>query len=129
MNKKQILLLYLFSAFVVSSFGIANVMASNSTGTLNQADQFQKRFGITLTPEQKTQMETKQKEVDTKRSEELAKWQSMTLDVWKQQEIAKINSTTQEQFDKTKERQINMLKNGKGNMGEFRGEKLDKPAE
>jgi hypothetical protein len=43
----------------------------------------------------------------------------MTLDSWKQQEINRINSTTQEEFDKIKERNINMLKNGKGSMGRF----------
>jgi hypothetical protein len=126
MNKKQILLLSLFSAFIISSFGIASAMASNNG--INQINQFQKRTGITLTPEQKIQIETKQKEAETKRAEELNKWQTMTIDSWKTQEIQRINNTTQEQFDKMKERQINMFKNGKGNMGEFR-EGFNKPAE
>jgi len=131
--KKQTLLLSLFAALVISSFGVVNVMASENTGTLNKIDHFQKMFGITLTDEQKTQLENKQKEQDTKRAEELAKWQSMTLDTWKTQEIARINAITQDQFDKMKEQHINMLKNGKGGMGgEFNGGmklRLDKPAE
>ena len=126
MNKKQILLFSVLSAFIISGFGIASVMASgNTTGVLNQIQEIQKRFGITLTEDQKVQMEAKQKETEIKRSEELSKWQSMTLETWKQQEIDKINSTTQDQFDKMKERQVNMLKNGKEFTGEFKNkEKL-----
>jgi hypothetical protein len=129
MNKKQTLFLSLFSALVISSFGIMSAMAANSTSVSNQVDNFQKRFGITLTDEQKTQMQTKQTEAETKRAEELTKWQTMTLDAWKQQEILRINSTTQEQFDKMKDQHVNMLKNGKGGGmgGEFR-KGLDKPA-
>ncbi|MFA5714463.1 MAG: hypothetical protein WC998_01820 [Candidatus Paceibacterota bacterium] len=122
MNKKQILLLSIFSALIISGFGFVSVMASSGTGTagvLNKVQEIQKRLGITLTPEQQTQIDAKQKEMETKRADELTKWQSMTLDLWKQQEISKINSTTQEQFDKIKERNINMFKNGKGFMGRF----------
>jgi len=128
MNKKQILLFSVLSVFIISGFGIASVTASgNTTGALNQIQEIQKRLGITLTEDQKVQMEAKQKEMETKRSEELSKWQSMTLETWKQQEIDKINATTQDQFDKMKERQVNMLKNGKGFMGEFKNR--EKPAE
>ena len=126
--KKQTLLLSLFAALVISGFGVVSAMASENTGALNKADHFQKMFGITLTEEQKAQVEAKQKEAETKRSEELAKWQSMTLDSWKAQEIAKLNATTQDQFDKMKEQHVNMLKNGKGSMGQF-GERFNKPAE
>ena len=108
------------SALAASSETIANVP--------NKVQQFQERFGITLTDEQKAQIAAKETEAETKRAEELAKWESMTLDSWKQQEIARINATTQDQFDKMKERQVNMLKNGKGNMGEFK-ERGEKPAE
>lgn len=127
MNKKQTLLLSIFSALIISGFGFVSVMASSATGTpgvLNKVQEIQKRLGITLTPEQQTQIDAKQKEVETKRADELTKWQSMTLDLWKQQEISKINSTTQEQFDKIKERNINMFKNGRGFMG-----RLDKGME
>lgn len=127
MNKKQILLFSVISAFIISGFGIMSVMASENAVLPSQADRFQKMFGITLTDEQKTQMEAKQKEAETKRSEELSKWQLMTLENWKQQETDRINSTTQDQFDKIKERQVNMLKNGKGFMGEFKNR--EKPAE
>lgn len=122
MNKKQILLLSIFSALIISGFGFVSVMASSSgvgMGVLDRVQDIQKRLGITLTSEQQAQIETKQKEMETQRADELAKWQSMTLDSWKQQEINRINSTTQEEFDKIKERNINMLKNGKGSMGRF----------
>jgi hypothetical protein len=52
----------------------------------------------------------------------------MTLESWKQQEIARINSLTQEQFDKMKENRVNMLKNGKGGMGMFKI-RMERPAE
>lgn len=125
MNKK-ILILSLFAAFIISSFSIANVFASESNSPV---DRIQKMFGITLTDQQKTQLESKQKEQDAKRAEELSKWQSMTLDAWKAQEIERINAITQDQFDKMKEQHINMLQNGKGGMGrEFHG-MSDRPAE
>jgi hypothetical protein len=128
MNKKQLLMLSAVSALIVSGFGVVSVFASNSTGVSNQIQEFQNRFGITLTDDQKTQMQTKQTEMETKRAEELVKWQSMDLATWKQQQIDKINATTQAEFDKTKERQVNTLKNGKGfGPGLERG--MDKPAE
>ncbi len=94
----------------------------------NLMDKFQERFGITLTDEQKAQIQTKQQEMETKRSEELAKWQSMTLEEWKTQEIQRINSVTQEEFDKMKEQRTKMLQNN----GEHRGGRfgpMEGPAE
>jgi len=126
MNKKQIFLFSIFSALIISGFGIASVMASSAgtltagtTGIQNMTQELQKRFGITLTPDQQAQVDAKQKEMATNKANELAKWQSMTLDTWKQQEIAKINSTTQAQFDSMKTKQVNMLQNGKGFRGGF----------
>ena len=124
--KKQTLLLSLFAAIIVSSFGVASAMASENN---NPSDRIQKMFGITLTDDQKTQLEARQKDQDLKRAEELAKWESMTFDAWKTQEIARINAITQDQFDKMKEQHVNMLKNGKGGMGFQKGFKFDKPAE
>lgn len=131
MNKKQVLIFSVLSALIVSGFGVASALAASSgivANAGNRVDQLESRYGITLTDEQKTQIETKEKESETKRAEELTKWENMTLDTWKQQEIAKINATTQDQFDKMKERQVNMLKNGKGGMGEFK-DRMEKPAE
>ncbi|GMX58495.1 MAG: hypothetical protein MCSN_1490 [Candidatus Microsyncoccus archaeolyticus] len=123
MNKK-LLALSIFSVLTFCAFGIANVMASET----NLMDKFQERFGITLTDEQKAQIQTKQQEMETKRSEELAKWQSMTLEEWKTQEIQRINSVTQEEFDKMKEQRTKMLQNN----GEHRGGRfgpMEGPAE
>jgi len=128
MNKKQLIVFSVLSTLIVSSFGIMSALAASSETIANKATQFEKRYGITLTDEQKTQIEAKETEATTKRTAELTKWENMTLDAWKQQEIERINATTQDQFDKMKERQVNMLKNGKGNMGEFRG-MGEKPAE
>jgi len=131
MNKKQVLVFSVLSALIISGFGIASALAASSgiiANASNKVEQFEERFGITLTDEQKTQIAAKETEAETKRAAELTKWENMTLDSWKQQEIARINATTQDQFDKMKERQVNMLKNGKGFMGEFRGMK-EKPAE
>jgi len=131
MNKKQIVIFSIFSALIISGFGIASVMAA-SAGTTNtnltKTEQFQKMFGITLTPEQQTQIDAKQKEMETKKADELAKWQAMTLDSWKQQETAKINATTQAQFDAIKQRTVNMLQNTNGHMGRF-DKGAEKPAE
>jgi len=131
MNKKQVLVFSLLSALIVSGFGVASALAASSGIVSNhqdRANQFEERFGITLTDEQKAQVQAKESERETKRAAELSKWESMTLDDWKQQEIDKINATTQDQFDKMKERRVNMLKNGKGFMGEFKGMR-EKPAE
>ncbi|MFA5085983.1 MAG: hypothetical protein WC468_00070 [Candidatus Paceibacterota bacterium] len=131
MQKKKLIIFSILSALIVSGFGLATAMAASSgiaSNALNQADQLEKRYGITLTEEQKTQVQAKETEMESKRAEELAKWQNMTLDSWKQQEIERINATTQEQFDKMKEQHVNMLKNGKGGMGMF-GPKTEKPAE
>jgi hypothetical protein len=123
MNKK-LLAVSIFSALVISTFGIANVMACGTS----QIENFQKKFGITLTEEQRAQIETKKQEMETKRTEELAKWQSMTLDQWKQQEIAKINATTQAEFDKIKEQRVKMLENNGWHKGGKFGN-INKPAE
>jgi hypothetical protein len=128
MNKRQIFLLSTISALIVSGFGIASVFAANSTSVSNHVQDFQNRFGITLTDEQKTQMQTKQTEMETKRAAELTSWESMTLTTWKQQQIDKINATTQEEFDKIKEQRVNMLKNGKG-FGPGLERRMEKPAE
>jgi Zn-dependent M16 (insulinase) family peptidase len=131
MNKRQVLVFSLLSALIVSGFGIVNALAASS-GTNNSVDkaaQLEERYGITLTDEQKTQIEAKEQEQETKKAEELAKWENMTLDTWKAQEIERINATTQEDFDKMKERQLNMLENGKGGpMGEPK-DMGEKPAE
>jgi Zn-dependent M16 (insulinase) family peptidase len=124
MNKKQLLTTAIFSALFVSVFGIASVMASENS----QIENFQKRFGITLTDEQKAVIETKEKEMETKKAEELVKWQSMTLDQWKAQEIERINNTTQEEFDKIKEQRIKMLENNGFHKGGRFGD-MNKPAE
>lgn len=129
MNKKQLFMLSAVSALIVSSFGIVSAFASNSTSVANQVQNFQNRFGITLTDAQKTQMETKKTEMETKRAAELATWQSMDIATWKQEQINKINATTQAEFDKIKERQINILKNGKGFGLGLGGERKEKPAE
>jgi hypothetical protein len=129
MNKKQLLMLSAVSALIVSGFGIASAFASNSINVSDKIQEFQNRFGITLTDEQKTQMQTKQTEMETQRATELAKWQAMDLATWKQQQIDKINATTQAEFDKTKERQVNMLQNGKGFGPGMGGERMEKPAE
>jgi hypothetical protein len=128
MNKKQLLMLSLVSALIVSGFGAVNAFASNSTSIANHIQNLQDRFGITLTEEQKTQIQTKETEMETQRATELTKWESMDLATWKQQEIDKINATTQAEFDKTKERQVNMLKNGKGFGPGLEG-RMEKPAE
>jgi|WetSurMetagenome_2_1015567.scaffolds.fasta_scaffold88827_3 hypothetical protein len=132
MNKKQIALFSLFSALIISGFGIVSAMASSTTTGTTSADkvsQIEKMFGITLTDEQKTQVQTKQTEMETKKAEELAKWQAMTLDTWKEQEIARINATTQDQFDQMKEKQVNRLQNDKGFEGGPHGQTMDQPAE
>lgn len=131
MNKKQLIVFSVLSTLIVSGFGVMSALAASSetvANVPNKVQQFQERFGITLTDEQKTQIAAKETEAETKRAAELAKWESMTLDSWKQREIDRINATTQDQFDKMKERQVNILKNGKGNMGEFR-KMGEKPAE
>ena len=125
MNKKQLLMLSLISALIVSGFGAVNAFASNNQ---NQLQNFQDRFGITLTEEQKNQIQVKETEMETKRATELAKWESMNLSTWKQQQIDKINATTQEEFDKIKEQQVNRLKNGKGFGQGLGGERMEKPA-
>lgn len=114
MNKKQFLILSVISALIVSGLGTASVFAANSTSVSNYIQNLQERFGITLTEEQKTKLQAKETEKETKRATELIEWQNMTLVTWKQQQIDKINATTQEEFDKVKTRQVNMLKNGKG---------------
>lgn len=129
MNKKQFLMLSAVSALIVSGFGVASAFASNSINVSDRIQEFQNRFGITLTEEQKTQMQTKQTEMETQRATELTKWESMDLATWKQQQIDKINATTQAEFDKIKERQVNMLKNGKGFGPGMGGERMEKPAE
>ncbi|MFA5729704.1 MAG: hypothetical protein WC938_00530 [Candidatus Paceibacterota bacterium] len=129
MDKRQLLLLSAVSALIVSGFGAVNAFASNDNGIANQIQKFQERFGITLTDEQKNQIQTKETEMETKRATELAKWEAMTLATWKQQQIDKINATTQEEFDKIKEHQVNMLKNGKGFGPGLSGERKEKPAE
>jgi hypothetical protein len=131
MNKKRLIVFSVLSALIISGFGIMSVLAASSgvVDVPDQATQFQQRFGITLTDEQKAQVEAKQTEMETKRATELSQWENMTLDQWKAQQIEKINATTQDQFDKIKERQVNMLKNGKGSMGEFKGRGGEKPAE
>lgn len=121
----------MLSALIISGFGLATAMAASSgivANAGNQAEQLEQRFGITLTEEQKTQIAARETETQAKRAEELAKWENMTLDAWKAREIERINSTTQEQFDKMKEQHVNMLKNGKGGMGEFKF-RMEKPAE
>jgi len=131
MQKKKLIIFSILSALIVSGFGLATAMAASSGIASNapgQAEQFEKRYGITLTDEQKTQIQSKETEMQSKREEELSKWQNMTLDSWKQQEIERINATTQDQFDKMKEQRVNMFKNGKGGMGMF-GPKAEKPAE
>ena len=135
MNKKQLLALSIFSVLVISSFGIANVMASENTNNnpiASQIENIQRKFGITLTEEQKTQIEAKKQELETSKAEELTKWQSMTLDQWKQQEIAKINAVTQEEFDKIKAQRIKMLENNGWHKGGRFGnmdKPIDEPAE
>jgi PIN domain nuclease of toxin-antitoxin system len=131
MNKKQLLVLSAISALIVSGFGAVSVLAANNTNSsssLNRVEQVQKMFGITLTDEQKTQIQTKQTEMEATRAAELAKWQSMDLATWKQQQIDKINATTQTEFDKTKTREVNMLQNGKG-FGHGPQKGMEKPAE
>ena len=118
-------MLSLVSALIVSGFGAVNAFASNNQ---SQLQNFQNRFGITLTEEQKTQIQAKETEMETKRATELAKWESMNLSTWKQQQIDKINATTQEEFDKIKEQQVNRLKNGKGFGPGLGGERMEKPA-
>jgi len=133
MKKKQLLLLSAISALIISgSFGAVRVFAANNTdsnSSLTKAEQIQKMFGITLTDEQKTQITAKETEQSTKRAEELAKWEAMDLATWKQQQIDKINATTEDEFAKTKEQQVNMLKNGKGFGPGLGGERMEKPAE
>lgn len=128
MNKKRLLLLLVISALIVSSgFGAAKALAANP----DRAEQIQKMFGITLTSEQKNQLAAKDSEMEAERAAELAKWEAMDLATWKQQQIDKINATTQDEFDKIKEKQINMLKNGKG-FGpglEKRNGGMERPAE
>jgi alpha-galactosidase/6-phospho-beta-glucosidase family protein len=132
MNKK-LLALSIFTVLVISSFGVASVMASENTNDNSIASHIQniqKKFGITLTDEQKTQIEAKKQELETNKAEELTKWQSMTLEQWKQQEIAKINAVTQEEFDKIKAQRIKMLENnGWHKGGRFGFIMEDKPAE
>ena len=122
-------MLSLVSALIVSGFGAVNAFASNSTSVANHIQNFQEKFGITLTEEQKTQIQTKETEMENKRATELTEWQNMTLATWKQQQIDKINATTQEEFDKIKEQQVNRLKNGKGFGPGFSGQRMEKPAE
>ena len=110
MDKRQLLLLSAVSALIVSGFGAVNAFASNSNGISNQ-------------------IQTKETEMETKRATELTNWEAMTLATWKQQQIDKINATTQEEFDKIKEQQVNMLKNGKGFGPGLSGERKEKPAE
>jgi thiamine biosynthesis lipoprotein ApbE len=129
MNKKQFLILSVISALIVSGLGTVSVFASNSTSVSNHIQNLQERFGITLTEEQKTKLQVKETEMETKRATELTEWQNMTLAAWKQQQIDKINATTQEEFDKVKTRQVNMLKNGKGFGLGMGGERMEKPAE
>jgi Zn-dependent M16 (insulinase) family peptidase len=129
MHKKQLLLLSAISALIVSGLGTVSVFASNSTSISNHIQNFQERFGIVLTEEQKTQIQTKETEMENKRATELTEWQNMTLATWKQQQIDKINATTQEEFDKIKEQQVNRLKNGKGFGPGFSGQRMEKPAE
>lgn len=130
MNKKQVLLLSAISALIISgSFGAVRVFAANSTDSNSSLTKVEKMFGITLTDEQKTQITAKENEQSTKRAEELAKWEAMDLATWKQQQIDKINATTEDEFAKTKEQQVNMLKNGKGFGPGLGGERMEKPAE
>lgn len=129
MDKRQLLLLSAVSALIVSGFGAVNAFASSENGISNQIQKFQERFGITLTDEQKNQIQTKETEMETQRAAELAKWEAMTLATWKQQQIDKINATTQKEFDKIQEHQIDMLKNGKGFGPGLGGERKGKPAE
>jgi len=131
MNKKRLVVFSVLSALIISGFGIMGALASTSdvVDAFDQVTELQQRFGITLTDEQKTQVEAKQTEMETKRAADLSEWENMTLDQWKAQQIEEINATTQDQFDKIKERQVNMLKNGKGSMGEFRGRGGEKPTE
>jgi len=126
MNKK-LLAISIFSTLIFCAFGIAGVMASETS----QIEKFQERFGITLTDEQKTQIQTREQEMENKRTEELTNWQSMTLEEWKAEQIARINAITQEEFDQMKERRIQMLQsdnNGWHKGGRFFGG-MDKPAE
>ncbi len=124
MNKKQLLAISIFSVLAVCVFGVASVKASETS----IIDNFQKRFGINLTEEQKAQIQTQQQEMETKRSENLAKWQSMTLDQWKAQEIERINNITQEEFDKMKKQKTKMLQdNGFHKGGRFMN--MERPAE
>ena len=129
MDKRQLLLLSAVSALIVSGFGAVNTFASSENGISNQIQKFQERFGITLTDEQKNQIQTKETEMGTQRATELAKWETMTLATWKQQQIEKINATTEEEFNKIKEQRVNMLKNGKGFGPGLSGERKEKPAE
>ncbi|MFA5432993.1 MAG: hypothetical protein WC319_09015 [Candidatus Paceibacterota bacterium] len=128
MNKKQFLILSVISALIVSGLGTASVFAANSTSVSNHIQNLQERFGITLTEEQKTKLQAKETEMETKRATELTEWQNMTLATWKQQQIDKINATTQEEFDKVKTRQVNMLKSGKGFGLGFGQGRMEKPA-
>lgn len=123
MNKK-LLAVSIFSVLTICMFGIVNVMASENS----QIENFQKRFGIALTEEQKAQIETKKQEMETKRAEDVAKWQSMTLEQWKSQEIQRINSVTEEQFNKMKEQKTKMMENN-GRRGFGKLGKIEKPAE
>jgi hypothetical protein len=56
--------------------------------------------------------------------------EAMDLAIWKQQQIDKINATTEDEFTKIKERQVEMLKNGGGDFkrGGPQGD-MGKPAE
>lgn len=132
MQKKKLIIFSVLSTLIISAFGLATALAASSETVSKaapaQAEQIEQRYGITLTEEQKTQIAARETESQAKRAEELAKWENMTLDAWKAREIERINSTTQEQFDKMKEQHVNMLKNGKGGMGEFKF-RMEKPAE
>lgn len=131
MQKKKLIIFSVLSTLIISAFGLATALAASSETVSKTAptrvEQIEQKFGITLTDEQKTQIQTKDTEMQAKRAEELAKWQNMTLDTWKAQEIERINATTQDQFDKMKEQHTNMLQNGKGGMGMHMG--MEKPAE
>lgn len=129
MHKKQLLILSAVSVLIVSGFGIASVFASAPTSLSTQVQNFQNRLGITLTDEQKTQIETKQAQTEAQKATDLTKWEAMDLATWKQQQIDKINATTQADFDKIKVRQVNMLKNGKGFGLGLGREKTGNPAE
>jgi hypothetical protein len=113
MNKKQFLLMSVVSTLIISSFGIMSVFASDSENVSNHIQQFQNRFKTILTEEQKNEMQTKRIEMESQREMQLAKWEVMDITSWKQQKIDKINATTQAEFDKIKEREVNVPKKGK----------------